>query len=1114
MLSRFFILIAIASTSLSLNASPAAEIDLRQALWGNGDAYRLDGQWDNYSGQLLTPEQLTTAEPPFTKFPVPGVWGAKSPLKNSPPALGVMTYRTKVLIPNEARNYYLYLPDMPSAYRLWVNGKELMHQGTVGTLPNQERPAFGPKVLALGEKSTSLSLVLQVSNFHYREGGIWFSLKLTDESGRFDIDKKPIIGAVFFGAILLAIGLYNLSMFLFRRKETAALYFGLLCLVVGLRRLLIDERVIYLFDWFSWETLQRLEHLCFYLSLPLFMNFFASMYRQHIPTWTSRVSWALIIPFVLICVGFTNRVYTELNIAFQVLVLISVTFTLAMYIKTILEGGKNVKTFGISLTILALTVTHDVLKSNGILSGPNIAHFGLLAFVISQSISLQRRYLRSLGMVEKMSSQLGTKNQELLKLDEFKDEFLATTSHELRTPLQGISGLAKALQQDTQQNLNPDQKQKINLIANTSERLRVLVNDILDFSSIKHGKLKLHTAKVDLVDMSELVMGTLRGTLADKALALTADVDEECRYINADAFRLQQVLFNIIGNAAKYTEVGQIHLVVRIADEQIFIEISDTGVGIPAEKLEHLFKPFEQTHVDGHFSASGTGLGLSISRKLVELHGGTLTLTSAIGKGTQATISLPATLLRDEPHTDMPKTHSLSISHQGTDAAYPDATNEALNPQIENKPVIYVVDDEAINRELMTTLLKPEGYDVKTFSNGIAFLKALTDGCPDLVVLDYMMPGMNGLEVCRSIREKFDPFELPVVIATARHQVSDIVQTLSAGANDYLVKPFHDQEFTARIKSQLLARKNWLVHQENQKLRNEINRRLVLEEQLEESNTQLLQALDLSQELIIQLDEKFRISYANQAAVRYFSPSKSNSLIGFEIDQILSLNNVEQIKCGLLAADKNNELALQLDDRGDAPLSVFLKPHKHQHRTAYTLLFIDQSSSNNNQSSAIQTLHEELSKSRQRMDDIESVLKGSAILDTDPITNPETSTARNNPTLPTLISTQISDQRNTHEQKESIAGLLRLSLSLWEQHTGKTKFDLAEQSRCWRVYVDGTTVKARTFDRYLAAKSVPDRPRWRAVVRTAHFVLGQCPLTESDCTLLRREIQAIEEFFA
>jgi len=1108
MLSRLFFLIAIACNSLPLNASTAAEIDLRESSWGNGSAHRLDGQWDSISGQLLSPEQIETTKPAFTKFPVPGVWGSKSSLENSPPALGVMTYRTKVLIPSEARNYYLYLPDMPSAYRLWVNGKELVHQGSVGTFPHQEQPAFGPKVLALGEQDSSLTLVLHVSNFHYREGGIWFSLKLTDESGRFGIDQKPIIGAVFFGSILLAIGLYNLSMYLFRRKETPALFFGLLCLAVGVRRLLIDERVLYLFNWFSWETLQRVEHLCFYLCLALFMNFFASMYRQHVPAWTGRVSWALIAPFVLICLGFTNRVYTELNIAFQILVMISLSFALVMYIKTVLAGGKNVKTFGISFAILALTVTHDVLKANGILSGDNIAHFGVLAFVISQSISLQRRYLRSLAMVEKMTSKLGKRNEELLRLDEFKDEFLATTSHELRTPLQGISGIAKVLKQDASKNLNADQKQKIELIANTSERLRVLVNDILDFSSIKHGKLKLHTAKVDLVAMSELVLGTLRGTLLDKSVELSADIDEECRYINADAFRLQQVLFNVIGNAVKYTEAGAIRLIARIADDQLLIEISDTGVGIPAEKLENLFKPFEQTHLDGHFSASGTGLGLSISRKLVELHGGSLTLSSVIGEGTRVSLSLPPALLRDEPHADMPNTHSITVTHQEDSASPPDA-----NSPRENMSLIYAVDDEAINRELMTSLLEAQDCHVQTFSNGIEFLKALSNKCPDLVVLDYTMPGMNGLEVCRAIREQFDPFELPIVMATARQQVTDIVQTLSAGANDYLIKPFHEQEFAARIKSQLFARKHWVVHQENQTLRNEMSLRAALEEQLEDNNTQLLQALDLSQDLIIRLDETFRISYANRAAVSYFSPSKNGSLTGLTMEQLVGPNSETAIKQALSTHDLD-EHTIQLEDREDSRLGVLAKRHAYQGRDSYTLLFIDQANGEPSQSSAIEDLHDALSISRQRMDAIENALKGSTILDDHLATSTNGIAVKSvdQHTQPERPSTQQQD--SPKKQKDSIARLLRLSLSLWEQHTGKTKFDLAEQSRCWRVYVDGTTVKARTFDRYLTAKSVPDRPRWRAVVRTAHFVLGQCELSEEDAATLRSEIQTIEEFFA
>mgnify|MGYP000439312399 CR=1 FL=1 len=506
-------------------------LDLRSSTWNPGEEFKLDGLWHAYWGYFLTPDQIAYTDIEPFLFPVPGVWSDQPNKKNRYtthqfnidstengadiqsntdkkvlPALGFMTYHSKILLPATLDDVYLYIPDMPSAYKLFVNGTLVSNNGETGFFQNTEKPGFRPKVVQLSHQG-ELDIVIHVSNFHYREGGIWFSLRLTDQSGYFSMAQQPIITAVFFAGILIAIGLYNFSFFAFRSRELAALNFGLLCTLVGVRRLLIDERVLYLFDWFSWASLQRLEHLCFYLSLPLFIGYFTALYKKHIPNNTPKIMWILTSPFLLICLLFSNRIYTEMNLAFQVLVLISVSYALVMYIKVIREKGANVKVFGISLCVLILTIIHDVMKANGLVSTNfNIAHFGVLAFVIAQSIALQRTYLKSLDMVEAMSRQLKTRNKELVEMDAFKDEFLATTSHELRTPLQGITGLAKVLQEDATENFTPDQQNKLSLIAKTTQRLSILVNDILDFSAIKHGKLKLNKTDIDLIALAELTL--------------------------------------------------------------------------------------------------------------------------------------------------------------------------------------------------------------------------------------------------------------------------------------------------------------------------------------------------------------------------------------------------------------------------------------------------------------------------------------------------------------------------------------------------------------------------------------------------------------------------------
>ena len=1099
-------------TVLTSSISPIVpKIDLRNVEWGGGESYRLDGLWHAYWEKLYTPAEIETASIPPIEFPVPAVWGHKSVTKVVLPVLGYMTYHTKVLIPAETQPLYLYIPDMPSAYKLWVNGEFIAKNGEVGQTQAFEIPDFLPKVVQIpAHNNGELDLVIQLSNYHYREGGIWFSLRLTDESGLLSMSQRPIIFAVLFGTILIVFGLYNLSMFAFRSKEVAALYFGWLCLVVGFRRLLIDERILFMFDLFSWDTLQRIEHLCFYLSLPLFCGFFCSLYYSHVPKWTIKFSWLSITPFVLLCLTFPVRIYTELNIAFQMLVVTSVLFVCGLYFKVVKENGKNIKFFGVSLSILAMTVIHDVLKSNGIIATTNnIAHFGVLAFVVSQSLALQRYYLKNLNLVEAMSAKLKNRNQELIEIDEFKDEFLATTSHELRTPLQGISGLAKVLKEEDQGSFTEGQRHKVSLIANTTQRLSVLVNDILDFSSIKHGKLKLNKSRVDLSAIAELVFSTMKPIICEKDITLSAQIAPEARYLNADEFRLQQILFNLTGNAAKYTEKGFIKLVANISDTKLVIEIVDSGVGIPDEKRKSLFRPFEQVHVEGHHTASGTGLGLSISRQLVELHGGSLELDSRVGQGTKVSMTFPSDLIAsmnestrlvnsDVVNSELLPAHALVFNQEKAEE------NISLKEKQTSSdgPLIFVVDDEAVNCELVSSQLKKQGYQIEIFEDGLKVLARLTEKLPDLILLDFMMPRMTGLEVCQSIRKQYDSYELPVMMLTARLQIGDIVNALSAGANDYLIKPYHEQELLARVSTQLSVRKYWIANRENQKLKDEITRREALEDELSELNARLLNVLDISTELIILVNDELQIIYANEKANDALS-SLNQGLLGLSIIDLVNADLGRELK--RLIKEQASD-AFSMNTAGISPGMNWNASIKRyfEYGKVYLALVItpifETTLPESNQNPAIAGLTIELNESRKKIDEIEGALRH---VMSEPLPDTES----------TELDVSSSQQPGLNTHKEGVVSLLRASLNVWERHTNKGKVDLAERSRCWRVYVDGTTVKTRTFDKYLNVRTVPDRPRWRAVVRTANYVVASCELKEDELQELTQLIRSVEDFY-
>ncbi len=1069
-------------------------IDLSSAKWGEGESFALDGMWHAYWGALLTPDTVEQAEHLPVLFPVPETWDSPRGLAEPFPDLGYLTYRVKVKVPEAQQTLYLYLPDMPSAYRLWVNGEFVAANGTVGRVEQHEKPAFLPQTARIEGHSGELELLLQVSNYHYREGGIWFSPRISDESGRFALSQRPMIIAVFFSAVLIALGLYNFSLYLFRRQEHAALYFGLLCLVVGFRRLLIDERAFYLFELFEWSSLQAMEHLCFYLTLPLFVGFFASLFQTHVPAALRRVCWLVSFPFFVLCLVFPARVYTEFNVMFQLIVTTAMVVVCLLFIKVVRENGKHVMGFGFSLLLLAITVINDVLKANDFIDSPNIAHFGVLAFAITQSLALQRQYLKNLAKVESMTQRLEQRNADLVEMDAFKDDFLATTSHELRTPLYGISGLARLLLDSSEGQFSLEQRKQLSLIASTTKRLSLLVNDILDHASIKHGKLRLNLVKCDIAALSQMVLDTLQPVVGEKPLVLHADVANDVRYLMVDEYRFQQILFNLIGNAVKYTESGEVNLRVYKRAEAIVAEVADTGPGISKEQFEHLFRPFEQGVVESGQQVSGTGLGLSISRQLVELHGGTLDLDSHVGEGTCVRMVFPESLCAKGSDTPAnPTTFKgreekavLNLDFLKQEAGYIERKpSEGDSPS----PLIFVVDDEPINREVISGQLRQAGYRVEVFEDGLAFLSKLNVDLPDLVLLDYMMPRMNGPEVCESVRRTFDSYELPIMMLTAKQQVGDIVKALGAGANDYLIKPYHEHELLARVASQIATRQYWIANRENQKLKNEIERRGAIEAELADLNTRLLSMLDASEDMMLLINNNLRVVYANEQANEMLTSSSREGLLGKTIYELVNEELASEV-AGVL--DKSPEKVISLREPAQVSGSswqVSVRCLSLSGRTNLAMVFSAKSSSASGEhTEVISELTRELGQSRQQIALIESVLKKLELDNKALIAN-------------SAEAVPVEEEPKNHAMqlnKEHIVALHRCTLNLWERYTGKTKTELAEESRCWRVYIDGTTVKTRTFDKYLSLKTVPDKPRWRAVVRTANHVLAHCELSERD----------------
>ena len=387
-----------------------------------------------------------------------------------------------------------------------------------------------------------------------------------------------------------------------------------------------------------------------------------------------------------------------------------------------------------------------------------------------------------------------------------KSEFLANMSHELRSPLNALLLLAQDLASNKDGNLSPDQIESALLIHKSGTILHQLINDILDFSKIEVGRMDVYVTETKLADLTDHIHSLYRHVAESKELALSFIIDSAMPdTIQTDHQKLEQILRNLISNAIKFTPRGsvKVEFLRPLADskppvgldpeESIAIAVTDTGIGIPVGRQERIFDAFMQADGSTSRRYGGTGLGLTISKKLAKLLGGDICLASAEEKGSTFTLYIPEKL--NISNGIQKQRESITRQGEADFAAHAAAwENAAAVPAEAYKMLadrkVLVVDDEARNLFSITKVLEKHGLKVCKAVDGHKAL-ALLEKEPgiDFVLMDIMMPGMDGYETIRRIR-RFELFvKLPIIAITAKAMESDREKCLSAGADDYLSKP-------------------------------------------------------------------------------------------------------------------------------------------------------------------------------------------------------------------------------------------------------------------------------------------------------------------------------------
>ncbi len=998
-------------------------------------------------------------------------------------------------------------------------------------------------------------------------GSLQFPLSLASTTLFASEAQRTLFTSGLYYGLMLMIAIYSFTVW-YTSRESGFAYFALL-VVFGSFYTLATQGLAYQYLWPeapAWANratgvFSLMANVAAALFVRSFLNLKSLDYRLDR---AARLFLGLAVLGVVLGFFVDSGLVNRMSLAYTACLTVLVTLSGLLARRRQVRAARF---FVSAWTILLIGILLELMQRMGVIIPPLLAYNGVqiatLAAVTVLALGLSDRLQGMMEGYKAAQQDLLRANQlkieALQQADNVKEEFIANVSHELRTPLTGIIGLAEIMLADRSSDLNASQRETLTLMKVSAQRLSSLVNDVIDFSAIKNGHLALNKRDIDLKEVCQVVARMTRPLVGDKPIKLVESYPPAKIIVEGDEDRLQQVLFNLVANAVKFTPHGSVTIAVEVLELDVRVSVRDTGIGISAAEQRNIFKRFYQIDSDEARQAGGTGLGLSISQRLLELHESEIVLRSTPGEGSLFYFDLPLKKSlpegkksgKSEDNDSNDASRDVIASKPAGLAAALQATGMSIERRSNQGPLhaeaddeatvgddrqlapgqtqgkILVVDDEYLNLRIVESHLA-DRYQLTTALSGAEALEKLSHEKPELIILDLMMPVMTGYQFCQIVRKRYDSDELPIVILTAKNRVEDLVKGLSLGANDYITKPFSKEELRIRIDKQFELLNLNHVKRDNQRLSWQLQRYEESEKRLRAREQRLAALLDVTGDPLLAIDEAGIVIFINNAAEQLLqvsadaclqqsvnrvseqlmsrSPALAEAVhFPFNEDRISRPGNTEYFDfelesvqgrfCLLTLSQVDQEFYLLVFETG-----VMTPVSQGEPAEAPDTLSLPQIIEEINRNvERTQLLGEYLAQIKP-----EDLHKHKDLVD---------ELGHFDKLINHLSGTLIPDDDDDSELKyrEALVKVMQDCHYYWQKVTGESIIDLAEKSRIWSVSIDNGRLRTRSMNRYLSLDKLPANPRWRQVARTAYFVLSKVSSDEEARNSLETSVARLQE---